>query len=254
MKKSTYKIAQISDLHCGDIRFDKGLMRKAISEINREKVDLLVVAGDLTVDGYRDQFLEAKKYIDLIRSDEKVIVAGNHDCRNVGYLHFEDVFGPRYSDAELDFPVPGKEKRARIMAVDSNKPDMNDGEIGRERYQFIDNGFKIKSYFNIFILHHHLVGIPGTGRERNIVWDAGDVLEKLSDAKVDLVLNGHKHVPYIWQINGLNMITSGTVSSRRTRGITSPSYNMIEITEKNIKILIRTPGKKNPEDKVLKRN
>lgn len=253
MVGKTFKIAQISDLHCGDLRFEKDLMNKATKEINRERVDLLVVAGDLTKDGYEDQFLEAKSYVDKIKSKERVVIAGNHDCRNVGYLHFENVFGPRYSDMELDFPVPGKEEKIRIMAVDSNKPDLNDGEIGRERYQFIDDGFENKEYYNVFILHHHLIGIPGTGRERNIVWDAGDVLKKLTDAKVDLVLNGHKHVPHVWKINGLSMITSGTVSTKRTRGFTAPSYNIIEISGKEVKIKTKTPGVKNLVEKVLER-
>ena len=42
--------------------------------------------------------------------------------------------------------------------------------------------------------------MPGTGRERNIVNDAGDTLETLQRANVDLVLSGHKHVPYAWRL------------------------------------------------------
>ena len=246
MRQNAYKIAQISDLHCGDFRFDKKLLTKAIKEINYENPDLLVVAGDLTIDGYREQFEEAKYYIDKMLCQQKIIIAGNHDCRNVGYIYFEKIFGQRYSDMELDFDVSRKGKtqeKIRLVAVDSNKPDLNDGEVGREKYKFISEGFKRKDYFNVFILHHHLVSVPGTGRERNIVWDAGDVLEELSKAKVDLVLNGHKHVPYVWNMNGMQIITSGTVGTRRTRGLAEPSYNIIEISEEEIKIKIKTPGK-----------
>ena len=32
----------------------------------------------------------------------------------------------------------------------------------------------------VFILHHHLLPIPGTGRERNVVHDAGDTLDQLA--------------------------------------------------------------------------
>lgn len=246
MGNKIYKIAQISDLHCGDFRFDKKLLLGAVKEINRENPDLLVVAGDLTCDGYKEQFEEAKYYIDRIKSKQRIVIAGNHDCRNVGYIHFEKIFGQRYSDLELGFDISLSDKaqeKIRLVAVDSNKPDLNDGEVGREKYKFISEGFKNKEYFNVFILHHHLVSIPGTGRERNIVWDAGDVLEELSKAKVDLVLNGHKHVPYVWKVNGMHIVTSGTVGTRRTRGISEPSYNIIEISEGEIKIKIKTPGK-----------
>jgi len=42
------------------------------------------------------------------------------------------------------------------------------------------------------------VPIRGTGRERNQVLDAGDVLALLHQAEVDVVLSGHRHVPYVW--------------------------------------------------------
>ena len=45
----------------------------------------------------------------------------------------------------------------------------------------------------IFVLHHHLLPIPGTGRERSTVMDAGDVLEELVTAGVNIVLSGHIH-------------------------------------------------------------
>ena len=45
------------------------------------------------------------------------------------------------------------------------------------------------------MLHHHLLPVPGTGRERNVVYDAGDAIECLQRAGVNLVLSGHKHVP-----------------------------------------------------------
>lgn len=238
-KKEKFTIVQISDLHFGDLRFDMRLMNTAIKEINKLKPDLLIVAGDLTLNGYEEEFKAAKSHIDKIKTKNKVVIAGNHDCRNVGYVFFEKIFGKRYADLELktDFG-----KKIRVVAVDSNKPDLNDGEIGRDKYKYIDAGFTDDT-FNIFVLHHHLVSIPGTGRERNIVWDAGDVLEELSKAKVDLVLNGHKHVPYIWKVNGMHIVTSGTLSTRRTRGFAKPSYNIIELTKDSLVVKIKDPGK-----------
>ncbi|GAH24738.1 unnamed protein product, partial [marine sediment metagenome] len=36
---------------------------------------------------------------------------------------------------------------------------------------------------------------------------AGDVLETVVDAGVDMVLNGHKHVPYLWRVEDLLVVT-----------------------------------------------
>ena len=68
------------------------------------------------------------------------------------------------------------------------------------------------------MLHHHLLPVPGTGRERNVVYDAGDALECLLRAGVHLVLSGHKHVPYAWRLENLFVVNTGTVSSLRLRG------------------------------------
>lgn len=79
----------------------------------------------------------------------------------------------------------------------------------------------------VFVCHHHLVPVPGTGRERNQVLDAGDVLTLLRQCEVDLVLSGHRHVPYVWPIAGMLLVHSGTVSTLRTRGFPNLAYNLI---------------------------
>src|SRR6202012_1965301 len=86
-----------------------------------------------------------------------------------------------------------------------------------------------RASLRIFVLHHPLLPVPGTGRERNVVYDAGDAIEVLQRAKVNLVLSGHKHVPYAWRLEDLFVVNAGTVSSMRVRGHTRPCYNVIEI-------------------------
>jgi 3',5'-cyclic AMP phosphodiesterase CpdA len=236
-----FLVAQLSDLHCGDLRFDGRLITNCVDAVNALRPDLLVVAGDLTANGYREEFEEAREYIDAMECPRKIVIAGNHDCRNVGYLHFEEIFGPRAST--LVFTHSGAcgkhlSERVEVVAVDSNKADLDDGEVGRHNYRFIEERFSGEVTFKIFVLHHHLVHIPGTGRERNIVWDAGDVLQVLRDVRVDIVLSGHKHVPYVWPLDRMYLITSGTVCTWRTRGHTPPSYNIVEIEGEEITVHI----------------
>ena len=71
--------------------------------------------------------------------------------------------------------------------------------------------FAAPARFRLLMLHHHLLPIPGTGRERNMVYDAGDVLEVLQECGVNLVLSGHKHVPYAWRLESLFVVNAGTV-------------------------------------------
>jgi 3',5'-cyclic AMP phosphodiesterase CpdA len=128
------------------------------------------------------------------------------------------------------------------VGVDSTEPDLDYGRIGRHRYPWIKEAFtQYPDDFRIFLLHHHLLPIPGTGRERNIVNDAGDVLEVLIECGVELVLSGHKHVPYAWRLENMFVVNAGTVATLRLRGDTKPCYNVIEIVGNHVTISRRYP-------------
>jgi hypothetical protein len=129
-----------------------------------------------------------------------------------------------------------------LVAVDSSKPDLDEGEIGREHYGWIEDGFDAEADLRIFVCHHHLVPVPGTGRERHQVLDAGDVLSLLRQCGVDLVLSGHRHVPYVWPIAGMLLVHSGTVSTLRTRGFPHPAYNLLTVEEGRISVELHIPG------------
>ncbi len=102
------------------------------------------------------------------------------------------------------------QERRRDRRVDSSEPDLDHGQIGRGRYLWIEEQFSQEpSDLKIFVLHHHLLPVPGTGRERNVVYDAGDAIECLQRAGVRLVLSGHKHVPYVWRLEDLFVVNAG---------------------------------------------
>ncbi len=228
-----FTIAHISDLHCGGPHFVPSLMERAISEINELAPNLVVCSGDLTTFGFKQEYMLAREYLDQLDCDSLVVVPGNHDSRNVGYIHFEQLFGPRSSVLELD--------GVTVVAVDSSEPDLDNGQIGRGRYTWIEEQFAAPARLRIFVLHHHLLPVPGTGRERNVVYDAGDAIECLQRAGVDLVLSGHKHVPYAWRLEDLFVVNTGTVSSLRLRGNTRPCYNVVEVTDAHVDVWRKYP-------------
>lgn len=231
-------IAQLSDVHVGGSRFRPELLRRAIEEVNAAGPDLVVVAGDVTDDGYPDQYPEARAELAALECKNVVLVPGNHDARNVGYIRFEEEFGSR--DSRLRFDAAGLE--VALVAVDSSKPDIDEGEIGREHYGWIETGFAGHADLRVFVCHHHLMPVPGTGRERNQVLDAGDVIALLRQLEVDLVLSGHRHVPYVWPVAGMFIVHSGTVSTLRVRGFPHPSYNLLRVDGAGIAVELRIPG------------
>lgn len=216
-----FKIAHISDIHVGSNHFVSNLLNRAITEINEMQPDLVLVSGDLTNDGFRQQYSACRAYLDNIKCERMVVIPGNHDSRNVGYVHFEDLFGQRNKFAAL----PG----IAMVALDSSQPDLNEGRLGRHNYKWMLERFDNPDDFKIVALHHHLLPLPGTGRERNIIEDAGDFLELCVEAGVDLVLSGHKHVPHTWHFEDFYVSNAGTVSSLRVRGYSRPCYGIVQI-------------------------
>jgi Icc protein len=230
----TLTIAHISDIHVGGPYFVPTLMERAITEINELQPDVVICTGDLTTFGFKPEYVLAKEYLDQIECERLVVVPGNHDSRNVGYVHFEEYFGGRQSVLRY--------RGITVVAVDSTEPDLDHGQIGRGRYEWIEEQFAAEpAQLRIFVLHHHLLPIPGTGRERNVVYDAGDAIECLQRARVNLVLSGHKHVPYAWRLENLFIVNTGTVSSLRLRGNTRPCYNVVEISGAHVDVWRKYP-------------
>src|ERR671921_702506 len=209
------KIAQISDTHVGDDLFRPALL--------------------LSV------FEEAKGYLDRIECPNVVMAMGNHDAMNSGYRYFEEFFGMRERAVTVSTP---EGEVAKVVVLDSSKPDLDDGEVGREHYAWLDSEFRDWTRGpKILVLHHHLMAVPSTGRDVDILLDAGEVMAILRELKVDMVLAGHRHVPYVWSISGVRVVHSGTASSMRVRGTMPPSYNVIEIDDQSVRITLKQPAK-----------
>src|SRR3954464_13631626 len=128
-----FRIAHISDIHCGGAHFVPSLMDRAIAEINEMQPDLVVCSGDLTTFGFKQEYHEAKAYLDKIECEAFVVIPGNHDTRDVGYVHFEELFGERSSVLRVG--------GITVVAVDSTQPDLDEGQIGRGREGWIEEPF-----------------------------------------------------------------------------------------------------------------
>jgi 3',5'-cyclic AMP phosphodiesterase CpdA len=244
IERMPLRIAQVSDIHCGEPSFSEVAIRSVIERVNAMEPDLVAIVGDLTGAGYQWEFDEAASWIEQFERP-KLVIPGNHDYRNVGYIHFQKLYGRGLSRLRQPFdPVRAERLGATgltVVGVNSAEPDVNEGNVGLENYPWIREQFDEPGDVKVFAIHHHLVSIPGTGRERNIITDAGDVLAELTRLDVDLVLSGHKHVPFFWGVNGMLVCNSGTATTKRVRGLTPPSWNEIQIDASTIKVFLHYP-------------
>jgi len=227
-------IAQISDLHCSSgSTFLRDKLTQAINEINELNPDLVIIAGDLTENGFKTEFEEAKRFIDQIECPNKIITMGNHDSLYTGYILFEEFFGSASGTLET--------AECKVIYVNTARPDRDEGRVGRDQIKFIRENI-VHDKFNILVMHHHLIPVPDTGLEVAIVEDAGDVLKMLSRLKPVLVLSGHRHRPWMWKLNEIDFMFSGAVSTIRLRGFFENSYNIIRIEDGVVEAHLKIVG------------
>jgi len=208
-----------------------------IERINKIKnVDLFLHLGDITHLGTLLEYeyaLEQFKKFKPVSDCPLMILIGNHDAMNVGYLLFEEMIGRRHYEYEDD--------DVYVIGVDSTKPDLPGGIIHHNIIESIRKKLehpKREDKFKVVCFHHQLIPIPNTGKERSAIDDSGDMLKMLLEAKADLVLNGHRHISNLYTVSSsekdLFIFNAGTFSCNKTRYRELFSYAIIDIDGKNI--------------------
>ena len=229
-------LVHMSDMHCGP-KLLGNTLQQAIDEINALSPDIVVVTGDLTEEGLTSEFQEAKRYLKQLKCKHIVVGSGNHDSRTTGYLLFPKFFGEPSSVTEVG--------NLALIMLNSSRPDREDGEIGYNQGLWLKKCLnQHEDKFKIVALHHHLIPVPDTGMERNTVSDAGDLLRTLILNDVNLVLCGHRHRPWMWEIRDLPIVYAGAVSTRRLRGFYHNAYSVIRINDRRVKAKLKVVGNK----------
>ncbi len=264
------RFVQISDLHIGGL-FKQDAFDTMVNEINNDlKPDVIIISGDLTDDGLIFQFEQASNEIKKLKCNNLIIFPGNHDYRHTGYLLFKKFFPIAHPGGSKIYEFnEGKNKDQTIVVatVGTARPDRDEGEVGHGQnlwlYQSLKKYDDSYRYYNkdrqikkIVAMHHHLISIPDTGYTNVVgISDAGDILRTCLENNVDLVLCGHKHRPWLWNLGTMKIAYAGTACSWRYRGIFEDTYNIIDIGKGNkIDIDIKiVGGKRIPLSEVVNR-
>lgn len=236
------KILHISDTHIGSNKyFNKNSLDKVIEELKSGDYDLLIHSGDLTQDGKLEYFRKAQRFLKEI-DIPYVIIPGNHDKRSGGISLYQDYVGSPNGVEEIGDAV--------VIYVDSAIHDSNIGRVGMVKYDMIKQalGEHTDKPIKIVVLHHHTIPIPMAGRERNVLSNAGDLLDLFLRSDVDLVISGHRHYPNVYQVENTVFVNAGTVSGRKTRYGDVNSYNVIDIGEDELSVKTKRINKSTKEN------
>lgn len=227
------KIFHVSDSHIStSSHFNQESFDHAYQEYQQGEFDLMIHSGDITQSGQRMEYEKAVEEFDK-KSWPDILVPGNHDKRSGGISLFKKYIGESSGVETFDDSV--------VIYVDSGVPDDNNGRVGTVKYNMIKDALNKhqKKDIKILVLHHHVVPIPMAGRERNVLSNAGDLLEMILRFDVDLVLMGHRHFPNVYKIENTVFINAGTLSDKKTRHGDVNSYNEISIEQDEIKVTIK---------------
>ncbi len=244
-------ILQISDVHFGPYyvpHVGEALLR-AMHELES---DVIVASGDFTQRAKRQQFEEARAFLDRLPARPTIVIPGNHDVPL--YRVFERIFHPyalykEYISPDLDMVLRSEE--AVIVALNSTKPlqAIVNGRIARWQLRYAEAAFRDAppDALRIVVAHHHFAPAPD--------YEGGQVMPKakraidcFTDLKVDMVIGGHLHRAYIGNSldvypgedrdHGIIIVQSGTSTSRRGRAREREknSFNHIRIAEGVVRI------------------
>lgn len=236
------KIAHISDIHCNyGTDFNAKIYEKAVTILNKLDADFVFISGDLTTNGLLSEYELAKEKLKEIQG-RLMVVPGNHDERNLGYKLFPEFFG------NTDFIRTFKD--VTLVGMGSSEPDKDGGRLGRGRHRLIKAGVKKKKKLTMLGFHHHVIPIPNSGRETNIIEDAGETLDIILRHAIPLVLMGHRHVPFAVKIHKTLLVNAGTFSCTRTRAHFGNTFNVIEIDDDRIIVSV-VDVRKNKQDTMI---
>lgn len=245
------KFVCISDFHIGGT-FNEQMYYRGMDLVNSQPKDAIVICcGDLTDSGTLFQYKLATELLKKLKRPY-FIVPGNHDAKNVGDLLWEEFIGPRY------FVNVDKERKIKLLGLDSNEPDSDTGRMGRKGIRRIYQEFQDldDDWFKVLVFHHQTLPIPYTGRERSAINDAGDVIKAILDCNIHLVLNGHRHISNVYRLSDGNiqtlLVNVGTMSCTKTRYKEEYSITTIDFDQsrKNATVNVIQLGELGPMPKI----
>ncbi|HET9439793.1 MAG TPA: metallophosphoesterase family protein [Longimicrobiales bacterium] len=244
-------LLQISDVHFGPHyvpRVGEALLR-AVEELEN---DVLIVSGDFTQRAKREQFAQARTFLNQLPKVPTVVIPGNHDVPL--YRVFERIFNPyglykEYISPHLDMVLHTEE--AVIVALNSTKPlrAIVNGRIARWQLKFCEDAFRDapEDALRIVVAHHHFAPAPDY-EGGQVMPMAKRAIDCFTDLKVDMIMGGHLHRAYIGNSldvypgedrdHGIIIVQSGTSASRRGRAREREknSFNHIRIAEGVVRI------------------
>ena len=236
-------------IHLSDLHFGPGYLSHLgdliLKEIETLNPDAVVISGDFTMRARHKEYQAARAYLAKI-ARPILAIPGNHDQPIFDPL--ERLTSPfaryqKYICAETDaaFQAGG----LCIVGLNDNRRIFPGGfwSSAQRKWLTAQLGRAPRGVVKIVATHHQLMW---EGRVRPAgFWFPSRAFAFLAQRGVDVVLNGHTHIPSAAQTpEGMVVVRAGTSTSSRTRHGSGNAYNLIVADEKQISVFVRQYDKR----------
>jgi 3',5'-cyclic AMP phosphodiesterase CpdA len=223
-------VAHVSDLHIG--AHVPSAVTALVGDVAAVRPDLTVITGDCTMRARTGQFRQARALLDRL-PEPQLVVLGNHDVPLSPARFTSPYTGYRHwIEPDLDPAVDIDGLRA-LGLQSMPRWRWKSGRISRRQAESVVEflGSAPPAAARLLALHHPPLA-PGTAR----IIGRATLARALAEARVDLVLAGHTHIPETRSVeldgdgcpHRLVEVVAGTATSVRTRG-TARSWTVIRI-------------------------
>ncbi len=235
-------------LHASDLHFGKAddlVVAAFLNEIEKRKPDLVILSGDFTQVGSREEFKQAAEFIKKIQAPV-FTVPGNHDIPRFEWI--KRFFDPMKNYRDFIAPMPDNVYEGDdvfVVGINTARPfvphwNWANGMVSQTQVHDTHNHFRgaDNGKVRIFVCHHPLINVENVPID-TIVWGSTDLLFALEDQHVDLILTGHVHhasvLPQVEGHSGPVMVGSASATSTRLRNQKN-GYNLIHIEKTVIRV------------------
>lgn len=227
---STYRFAVFSDIHS-----DLPNLQKALDKAREDKVEFIIITGDLTMVGKTQELRKVREAFDK-SGLTFYAVPGNHDLWSVNQKGhpFREVFGADFQSfkkGQIKFILVNNGDGIRgVEGI--NFSGMNQGEWLREEIAEC-----VRIYCLVFThmpLNHsllkHVMGENGP----SVASQAARLVRQFTNYQVKELFAGHVHFTSSYELDGLKTTTVGPIFSNK--GTQTPRFLEVTISQPEIKL------------------
>ncbi|MCX7871729.1 MAG: metallophosphoesterase [Verrucomicrobiae bacterium] len=240
------KIALISDIHINhgtNQALYQANYEKVIAQVNNEKVDAVIISGDLTEDGTSKEYSDFKKLTKQFISPV-FFIPGNHDIGNKqisgkkGEINFK-----RLTDFHLKL---GKSWFSTdcgdVKIVGANSCLMGSGFQKEEQmWKFLEKQMPRKPIKPIIFVTHHPLYEKKIEEKGGEYWNVEPaerfrLMGLFQQSGVVAALSGHLHRPVTNNYNGVLYYTTHPVAFGLPKGKQKPGWTLITVSSNGINL------------------